>query len=386
MYRRASASVARTEPGEPRVRHDIAGRAAAIPRQGFTAGFDDLVIVPLAATVYAVRSAFRAVLRFLVRLLDVSFPILLQIARFPLFTLRIIGDGLAALAHGIILLLPVGGDRRARWREYVGLAWIWLRARISYKAFEEAVHHLFEDGMAWVFRTCRTLSPGAALLVLLGAIVWLPVSFALATGMHAILFAKAAVWPAWMQLLHPFATLVAKSKLLVLPAYPAAWPQAKNHPVVQTLIAAAHYLAAMLMVRKFVYRYRQAAYVAWIAKRNLVVRAEHAGAGLLWRTMLSVINNAAAVTGARCRRLTASGLLLLSSAPLLGDLVRRFAAHYEAAEAGETRKPEKFSDRVRGVYDRWSVKLSAEYYELRDREKAEAVALATPAPSQPAAI
>ena len=32
--------------------------------------------------------------------------------------------------------------------------------------------------------------------------------------------------PSWIQLLHPVATVIAKSKLLVLPAYPAAWPQA----------------------------------------------------------------------------------------------------------------------------------------------------------------
>ena len=40
--------------------------------------------------------------------------------------------------------------------------------------------------------------------------------------MHAVLFAKVTSWPAWMQLLHPLATVIAKSKLLVLPVYPAA--------------------------------------------------------------------------------------------------------------------------------------------------------------------
>src|SRR5262249_31375648 len=52
-----------------------------------------------------------------------------------------------------------------------------------------------------------------------------------ATALHATLIARARSLPAWMQLLHPFATLIAKSKLLVLPVYPAAWPQAKQHPV-----------------------------------------------------------------------------------------------------------------------------------------------------------
>jgi hypothetical protein len=52
-------------------------------------------------------------------------------------------------------------------------------------------------------------------------------------GMHAVLLANAASLPAWMQLLHPVAAVIAKSKLLVLPAYPAAWPQAKKQAWVQ---------------------------------------------------------------------------------------------------------------------------------------------------------
>src|SRR6188472_3050989 len=87
--------------------------------------------------------------------------------------------------------------------------------------------------MACVFRTCRHLTPNAALLVILCAVLWLPISFGAATAMHAILFAKVTSWPAWMQLLHPLATVIAKSKLLVLPVYPAAWPQARRHALVQ---------------------------------------------------------------------------------------------------------------------------------------------------------
>ena len=70
------------------------------------------------------------------------------------------------------------------------------------------------------------MSPGAALLVILGAVLWLPISFGVATLLHAVLLAKATSLPAWMQLLHPIGTIIAKSKLLVLPVYPAAWPQA----------------------------------------------------------------------------------------------------------------------------------------------------------------
>jgi len=335
--------------------------------RAFGAGVDDIIIVPVVAVIFIVRSALKALLRLLIRLLDFAFPILLQVARFPLFTLRIVGDGLAAIARGVIALLPIGGDKRAAWREQVSQAWAWLRAKISYKAFEEYVHHLFEDGMAWVFRTCRTLSPTAALLVLIGAILWLPISFAIATGMHAILFAKVAVWPAWLQLLHPVATIIAKTKLLVLPAYPAAWPRAKEHPLVQSLMAFARYVAAHYFVRKSVYRYRQAAYVARIIRNELARTAERAGVTQLGRRILAAINAAAASTGAFLRRAAVVVVEMLSTMPLIGAVVRRYERHYEAVPSEPA---EKLSKRVSGFYARWSIKLTAEYYEEKDRAEA----------------
>ena len=59
-------------------------------------------------------------------------------------------------------------------------------------------------------RKCRTLTPTTALLVIVGAVLWLPISFGVATAIHAILIAEATSLPAWMQLLHPLATLIAK--------------------------------------------------------------------------------------------------------------------------------------------------------------------------------
>ena len=54
--------------------------ARALDARAFGAGLDDIIIVPVAAIAYIVRSVFRALLRLLVRLLDYAFPILLQIA------------------------------------------------------------------------------------------------------------------------------------------------------------------------------------------------------------------------------------------------------------------------------------------------------------------
>jgi len=63
--------------------------------------------------------------------------------------------------------------------------------------------------------------------------------------------------PAWMQLLHPVAAVIAKSKLLVLPAYPAAWPQAKKHIWMQVAFRCVHRMAELDSMRKTAHRYQQ---------------------------------------------------------------------------------------------------------------------------------
>src|SRR5262245_5902410 len=236
--------------------NDPAGQTG-VP-ESFRPGIEDLIIVPLVAVTFAIWRILRRVFFILIDIIDFLFPILLQVMRFPLFTLRILGDGIAALLKGIIRFLPVGGERRTAWREVISRHWAWLRQKFSYKAFEEWLHHAFENGMAWVFKTCREMTPRAAMLVIVGAVLWLPISFTIATVMHAVLIAKATSLPAWMQLLHPIATVIAKSKLLVLPVYPAAWPQAKQHPLVQALIRFWRYLMDHYVIRKIGYRYRQA--------------------------------------------------------------------------------------------------------------------------------
>jgi hypothetical protein len=325
---------------------------------------DDVVIVPLVATAYAVRRTLRAAFTVVVDIVDFAFPILLQVMRFPLFTLRIVGDGIAALLKAIVRILPVGGARRDAWREIVGQYWTWLRQKFSYKAFEEALHHAFEKGMAWVFRTCRTLTPRAALLVLAGAVLWFPISFVVATLMHAVLIAKALSLPAWMQLLHPVATVIAKSKLLVLPVYPAAWPQARLHPLVQATIRLWHRIASLRVVRKIGYRYRQTEDVV-VA---LVDAASQTKAGIaLGRSCaaaLAGINAAAAWVRLSTWTAMTAAVDILSKAPLVGALVQRYTAHYDHANRAPA---EKFSERVRGFFERWSVKFTAEYYEAKEQ-------------------
>jgi hypothetical protein len=345
-----------SDQGEP-----FAGRTEG----GFRIGVDDLVIVPLVAVAFAVWRILRRAFFILVDLVDFLFPILLQVMRFPLFTLRILGDGIAALLKGIVRFLPVGGDRRAAWREFVSRHWAWLRQKISYKAFEEAVHHAFEKGMAWVFKTCHALSPRAALIVLVGAVLWLPISFGIATLMHAVLIAKALSLPAWMQLLHPVATVIAKTKLLVLPVYPAAWPQAKQHPMMQALIRFWHYLAAHYFARKIGFRYRQIEGAAAATGDALRHTAAATGLSRLGSAVLAGLNAAVASISSVVWRASGRTVDYLARFPLFGGVVQRYAAHYD--EANRTPAP-KFSERTRGFFQRWSVKFTAEYYQDKERQ------------------
>jgi hypothetical protein len=277
-------------------------------------GIEDALILPLVLAALAAWRLLTAAFWIAVHFLDCAFPVLLQVMRFPLFTGRVIGDAITALLRAMVGFLPMSGARRAEWRAVVSRSWAWLRQKISYTAFEQALHDAFERGMAWVFKTCRALTPGGALLVIAGGLLWLPVSFVASTALHAALIANAASLPAWTQLLHLLATIIAKSKLLVLPVYPAAWPQAKTHPLVQATFRAYYAFTRLHLVEKTEYRYRQ-------MERAMPETAEATG----------------------------------------------YAAHYAAADE---ERPEKLSDKVKSFFERWSMKFSAEYYEKKEKDEA----------------
>jgi hypothetical protein len=140
---------------------------------------------------------------------------------------------------------------------------------------------VLQRGSTWVFQSFGALSPRAALLVIVAVTVWLPLSATISIAMHAALLANAAWLPAWAQLLHPVATIIAKSKLLALAVYPAAWPQAKRHVLVPAALRCVDCLAARGSLRKTAQRYQQ-------AKQGF---AQASDAGL--RAMLKYINGLA---------------------------------------------------------------------------------------------
>jgi hypothetical protein len=334
------------------------------PPSAFEPGLDDAIIAPLVVLALTVKKFLQALLSVLVHILDYAFPILLQLVRFPLFTLRIIGDGVVAVLRSVVDYLPMPAENRDAWRAAIARYWSWLRKTISYKAFEEALHHAFEGGMAWVFRKCRTLTPRGALLVIGGAVLWLPISFGVATALHAFLLAEATSLPAWMQLLHPLATLIAKSKLLVLPVYPAAWPQAKQHPLVQALFRFYERFRRLPVVQKIGYRYRETERAAAKAAEALHRLAVRTGVAAASRALVVGVGAFAAwirtVFGAALS-LASNGVARL---PLVGSIVRSYAAHYQ--RVGE-RNDKSVGEKMSGLFARWSLNFSADYYEAKER-------------------
>lgn len=288
----------------------------------FRGALDDVIIIPLVFFALAANKILRFILSILMRLLDYAFPLAMQIVWLPIFAARVLGNVIVTVINGALRFLPISETNRRQWTISIRRNWSWLRRKISYRAFEHAVYVAFESGMAWVFRKCRHLTPSTALLVILGAVLWLPISFGAATAMHAVLFAKVTSWPAWMQLLHPLATVIAKSKLLVLPVYPAAWPQAKKHPFVQLVFKGYETIKRLYVIKKFGFRYRQAE-TAGVAAVEKLERT----AGLAW--------------------------------------VARWLRKAHVAEHFGLEKP---TQKLRSFFSRWSIQFSAEYYEAKERQ------------------
>ena len=330
-------------------------------------GIEDVIIFPLVLAALAAKNLFQAALFILIRILDYAFPIAMQLARLPLFIAKILGDGVIAILNGIVRYLPVSETSRGKWREVIGQRWSWLRLEISYKSFEDVVHRTFDGGMEWVFKKCRNLTPHTALFVIAGAVLWLPVSFGAATVIHAVLLAKAASLPAWMQLLHPLATFVAKSKLLVVPVYPAAWPQAKKCPLIQAIARGYRDFESLNVIQNMRYRYRQTECATQKVAHVIGRVASIVGLSYLCDTLFDWLKGTVAWIDKASRDAMRNTVEELSRVWLIGSIVRNYAARYNGIEQPSGEKP---SERVRRFFDRWSIKFSAVYYEAKEREKA----------------
>ena len=231
-------------------------RTPAATQDQFRVGVDDTLILPLVLIAFLVNTLYQAAIFIMPFASTFVFASFLRVMTSPLLVAATAGDGMAWLIKRLAELPALPGRREA-WRDLVDRRWSRLRQRMSHKSIAVMAQSVLQRGIAWVFQRCGTLSPRAALLVIASVMLWLPLSAAISIGMHAVLLAYAASLPAWMQLLHPVAAVIAKSKLLVLPAYPAAWPQAKKHAWVQAAFRCVHRMAELNSVRKTAHRYQQ---------------------------------------------------------------------------------------------------------------------------------
>jgi hypothetical protein len=122
--------------------------------------------------------------------------------------------------------------------------------------------------------------------------------------------------------LHPLATVIAKSKLLVLPVYPAAWPQAKKNSFVLFVIKSYQNVRRLYVIRTAGFRYWQ---------------AETAGIAAVER---------------------------LKRTACLASVATWLRGAHVAEHLGVEKPTQKF----RSFYLRWSIKFSAEYYEAQERQ------------------
>jgi hypothetical protein len=233
-------------------------RSQAARQDLFRIGVDDAVILPLVLIVLLATTLYRAVFFVMPFASARVFALFFRLMTFPLLVAATAGDSMAWLIKRLADLLPLPGARREAWRNLVDRGWSGLRQRLSHKAIATMAQDVLQRGIGWIFQRCGELSPRAALLVISGVMLWLPLSAAISIGMHAVLLANAASLPVWMQLLHPVAAVIAKSKVLVFLAYPAAWPQAKKHPWVQAALRHLDRMAELHSMRKAAHRYQQA--------------------------------------------------------------------------------------------------------------------------------
>jgi hypothetical protein len=117
----------------------------------------------------------------------------------------------------------------------------------------------------------------------------------------------------------------------VLPVYPAAWPQAKRHPLVQLVFKGYEILKRMYEIKKVGFRYRQ---------------AEIAG--------IAVVEGLERIVG-------------------IASTVRWLRNAHVAEQFGV----EKPTQKLQSFFSRWSIKFSAEYYEAKEQQALDVLSLSS---------
>src|SRR5215510_7046448 len=111
----------------------------------FVGTIDDVIIIPFVVLALAANKILRFILSMLMRLLDYAFPVAMQVVWLPIFAARVLGNVIVTAMNGVLSLIPISERRRRRWIISIRRNWLRLRRKISYQAFEHAVHSAFES-------------------------------------------------------------------------------------------------------------------------------------------------------------------------------------------------------------------------------------------------
>jgi hypothetical protein len=246
-----------TETDEQLTYHSSTRAPVATQDHRWRIGIDDAIILPMVLSAFLATTLYQAAVFVMPVLSALVSTLFSRVIACPWLVAVAAGDGIAWMLKWLSNLPLRPRARGEEWRNLVDRRWSRLRQRMSYEAIAMRARNVLRRGTDRAFQRCGALSPRAALFVIASVMLWLPLSAAISIGIHTILLTNAASLPAWIQLLHPVATVIAKSKLLVLPAYLAAWPQAKKHAWVQAAFRWAHRIAELDCMRKAAHRYRQ---------------------------------------------------------------------------------------------------------------------------------
>ncbi|HEY1363274.1 MAG TPA: hypothetical protein VGF60_13620, partial [Xanthobacteraceae bacterium] len=126
------------------------------------------------------------------------------------------------------------------------------------------------------------------------------------------------------------------------------------------------YCTSRYLVQKAAFRYQQMERGAVTATDRLGRAVGRLGLGARFQVLWAPLGEAAARLAGLSRDILLRLLAALAAAPVIGAVVSRYMEHYGSAPKQETRPSEHF----RELFERWSIKFSAEYYEERDRQEA----------------
>ena len=78
----------------------------------FGAGPEDAFLIPLVTAALALKVLGKLLVSMLINVLDFTFPLVIQLVRFPLFTARILGDTAVAVGKLAVSVLPIPEQAR----------------------------------------------------------------------------------------------------------------------------------------------------------------------------------------------------------------------------------------------------------------------------------